>query len=269
LQAGGSTILERTGKKVLDSGSVKITATQGSEKTEKTISVKVFSRTTGNTNQVNANTNTNANVNVSVDPNHLPYVNQQQNIAFSYPLEWGKVETPQYNSLVPVFGKMSYAFFENVGILDRPGAVFVTASSSNYAPTKWTGTPFWFSANISPQLDSEAIIKQIKNAGITAFEVEKVTVDGHAAIKMYSYRGYIHHFLDVGYIIPTTGNDSYSNVLVLRTIEQIAEGTVLEDEAMKKGPDMVKQLKNGTLSEQAMRRYTQLEETVATLHFIQ
>lgn len=279
INPSGSTSLSITGKTKTDTGNITVRATQGSQTAEASATVKVIVTST-NTNtstnqnvnsQTNTNTNTNANSNSNTNTSSglLTANNTDFKFSFSYPATWGDTAKATLVHLVPTQGSLVYYYFSNLSRLDLPGNLIMSAASANYIPHDFSGTPQWFATAFTPQGTDDQIAKEVAQAGFKAFDIQKVTIDGKPSIRMLYLRGYYNNYLDIAYVIYNSTLNNNPNIFIAMSIDYVKSATDFSDVTDAEIRAMIDKLKDGTLSEQSMRRYNQFEAMIKTIQFSQ
>jgi len=279
ITAGEKKTIALSARTEVDAATLFIQANQGSESTQKSVSVKVYTLATNdNTNSTNNTTNTpitnnvnNVNNSNSFPSDKLQLVDKEVNMTMTYPVAWGKYLKPEKVKLVPSAGSIVYGMFENMSRRDVAGHIAVTRTSPNYVPTDWAGSPYWFAGTINPDLAEQDIIKLIQDAGYpTVYDVQQVTVDGRRGVRVVHYRGYWNSYLSVSYLFPLGSGNTTTTLMISRDIFIIpfVEGDT-DAIAQEKGKTYAAQLKDGKLEVAGQRMATELDDAIKTMTFLQ
>lgn len=281
INPAGSTSLVLTGSTLTQSASVQISATQGTQSATASAQVKVVqgaTNTNANTNaQTNQNTNTNAAVNANTNTNAntnaatglTEYFSQDFKMTLKYPSSWGTLKKAALVHLAPTQGAMVYGYFSNLSRFDLAGNIFFTAVSANYIPHDFSGTPQWFATTFTPLGSTEQIAKEVLDAGLRAYDIQKVTIDGKPAIRILYLRGFYNNFLDVAYVIFNNTLTATPNMLLSMSIDFVKGENDFTDVNDADMNAIVAKVKARTLSDQAMRRLDQFEAMIKTIQFTQ
>ncbi len=172
--------------------------------------------------------------NISATP--TAYMSKGLGVTFKYPSFLGQAreESGYKNYLNPGGENWQRVVFDQPGFV--PGYFLVSASTTNFIPFSWEGTPQWFNAKITEQDTEDSVRQKLVNERRLVITVQKVrSANNLTAFKVWDMHCYVGCVLSRDYILPMPSGSKFGNLQIYAIIQFLNSGqeSTTEDAAMK------------------------------------
>lgn len=162
----------------------------------------------------------------SLEGKSISFQSKELGITFSYPSELGRAhENPASQGKGGSQNKGEEWWridFNKTGF--ESGYYEVSASTSNYAPESWEGTPHWFNVKISTNDTEETLKQKLTTVNWQVIKVQKVqNAKGIAEFKVWTMDCYVGCILSRVYLVPLA-NSKYNNLLIYTILKSLNAG---------------------------------------------